>query len=206
VELRVEADQIGAQQAVEQFALPRTDPESLRVRPWNVPEDRDTGVRPPFFQEPWQQGEVVVLHEHNRMLGRVHLLDHGVCEFPVDCLVLSPVVRTKGRACVSNMAKRPEPLVRQSLVVTFLFFIRQPDAAERVAWMLRGDTHAILLVGDGPVRISRPVGDPRAFARQQDGLHRRYQTARRHEHRDTRLAQHVHIRFAIGHHEERTAL
>ena len=45
VRLDVEADQVGAQQAVEQFALPRADAEGLRIRPGDVPEDGDARIR-----------------------------------------------------------------------------------------------------------------------------------------------------------------
>ena len=41
----VEAEQIVAQQAVEQFLLPRKRPERLAVRPGNMPELRDDKIR-----------------------------------------------------------------------------------------------------------------------------------------------------------------
>ena len=44
--LDVESDQIGAQQAIHQLALPGANSEGLRIRPRNVPEDRDPRVRP----------------------------------------------------------------------------------------------------------------------------------------------------------------
>ena len=46
VRLRVKADEVRAQQAVEQLVLPRADPEGLGVGPGDVPEDRDARVRP----------------------------------------------------------------------------------------------------------------------------------------------------------------
>jgi len=49
--LNVKADQIRAQQTVEQFMLPRADSERFRIRPGNVPEDRDPGIGPPFLDQ-----------------------------------------------------------------------------------------------------------------------------------------------------------
>ncbi len=43
--LHVKADQIRAQQAVEQFALPGADAEGFGIGPGNVPEDGDARVR-----------------------------------------------------------------------------------------------------------------------------------------------------------------
>ena len=55
--------------AVQQLVLPGADPERFGVRPGNVPEDRDPCIGTPLLQEPGQQGEVVVLHEHDRLLA-----------------------------------------------------------------------------------------------------------------------------------------
>jgi hypothetical protein len=65
--LDVKADQIGAEQAIHQLALPGANAEGFRIRPGNVPEDGHAGIRPLFLDQPRQQGEVIILHEHHRL-------------------------------------------------------------------------------------------------------------------------------------------
>src|SRR5262249_38350246 len=66
VVLEVEGEQVVAQQAVEDFLLPRADAEHLAVWPRNVPEVQDHQVRAGVFEHAGQQREVVVLHEDHR--------------------------------------------------------------------------------------------------------------------------------------------
>ena len=81
VRLRVEADEIGANQAVHQLALPRADAEDLGVRPRNVPEDRHARVRPRLLHEPRQQREVVVVHQQDRRTHVPHFFEHRVAKW-----------------------------------------------------------------------------------------------------------------------------
>ena len=64
--LNVKADQIGAEQAVQEFALPGTDPERFGIGPGNVPEDRDASVGALLFDQARQKREVIVLNQNNR--------------------------------------------------------------------------------------------------------------------------------------------
>ena len=68
VELDVEAQQVVAEQAVDDLLAPRADAERLAVRPGNVPELADDRIGPRLLDEPRQQREVVVLHEDDRAL------------------------------------------------------------------------------------------------------------------------------------------
>src|SRR5689334_15302997 len=49
VRLDVKADEIGAQQAIEKIALPRTDAKDFRIRPRYMPKDCHAGVRAGFL-------------------------------------------------------------------------------------------------------------------------------------------------------------
>src|SRR5580704_18298597 len=60
VRLNMEADQVGAQEAVNELALPGTNAEGLRIGPRNVPENCDAGVGPRIFQHARQQCKVIV--------------------------------------------------------------------------------------------------------------------------------------------------
>ena len=65
--LRVEPDDARPEHPLEQLALPRADAEPLRARPRDVPEGDDRRARQALADHPGREGEVVVLHEHDRV-------------------------------------------------------------------------------------------------------------------------------------------
>ena len=132
MELGVEAHQVGAQQAEEDLLLPGADAEGLEVRPRNVPEEGDARVRARLLDELGQQREMVVLHQDDRPLGLLHLLDDRGGEMRVHRAVLLPVVGTELRALVHDVTERPQPLVGEAVVVAGLLLLGEPHAAQRV--------------------------------------------------------------------------
>ena len=69
--LDVEAEQVVAEQAVQDVFAPRADAERFAIRPRDVPELADGHVGPRFLDESRQQREVIVLHEHDgAIVGR----------------------------------------------------------------------------------------------------------------------------------------
>ena len=76
------------------LAPPRADAERLRVRPRDVPEGEDGGARQLLADHRRQQREVVVLHQHDRVVA-ARLRDHRVGEALVDVAVVLPVA-TRG--------------------------------------------------------------------------------------------------------------
>ena len=107
VRLDMEPDQVRSQQSVEQLALPRTDAERFRVRPRDMPEHADARVRTALLDHPRQQREVIVLHDHDRLLHVAHLVPERVGELLVDALVLLKIGGAKDRPGMRDMAKRP---------------------------------------------------------------------------------------------------
>ena len=71
-------------------------PKRLRVGPGNVPERDDGGARQALAHHLRQQREVIVLHQHDRVVGARLVRDH-VGEAPVHRLVVLPV-RRRGRS------------------------------------------------------------------------------------------------------------
>src|SRR5579864_1636244 len=67
--LNVKADQVGAQQSFQQFALPWTNAERLRIRPGNMPENGYARIRPSLFDQVRKQGEVIILNQHHGIFG-----------------------------------------------------------------------------------------------------------------------------------------
>ncbi len=80
VRLDVKADEVGPEQPVEQLALPGTNAERFRIGPGNVPEHGDSRIGPAFFDHRRQQGEVVVLHQQERIGGAFDLFELGIRE------------------------------------------------------------------------------------------------------------------------------
>src|SRR3954453_12656330 len=67
--LRVKAENARAQHAIEQFLAERTDPELFGVGPRNVPEADDRRARQPLPDHARHQAEVIVLHQHDRIVA-----------------------------------------------------------------------------------------------------------------------------------------
>ena len=68
-----------------------------------------------------QQREVVVLHQHDRVVA-ARLGDHGVGEALVDAAVALPVGLAEHRPHMGDMAQRPHAFVGEAVVVALLLF------------------------------------------------------------------------------------
>ena len=104
VRLNMEADQVRAQQAIQQLALPGADAEGLRIRPGDVPEDSDPGIRPRFLDHAGHQGEVIILHQYGGILFVRRLLDKSVGKAPVDLVVGFPILLAKDGTRMRDVA------------------------------------------------------------------------------------------------------
>src|SRR4029077_3632733 len=102
--LNVEADQVRAQQAVQQLASPGTNSEGFRIWPRDMPEDGHSGIGANLLDEPRQQREMIVLHQHHRVFFLLDLLQYGLREFPVDGLIMFPIFNPESRAGMGNVA------------------------------------------------------------------------------------------------------
>ena len=187
VELRVKAQDVAAEQAVQQFDAPRADGERLGIGPGNVPEGDDRGLRQALADHPRQEREVIVLHQHHRVIA-VRLLDHGVGELRVDRAVLLPVGGAKRRPHVRDVAQRPQAFVGEAFVVAGDFLLGQPHAADAVGRLLGRDADAIVLVDGLAIGAAAAVRDPGARAGAHDRLERGDEAARRMLHADAVLA------------------
>src|SRR4030067_844983 len=90
---------------------------------------------------PRQQGEVVVLNQYDG-IGGLRLLDGGIGEFAVHLDVLFPIGGTEGRADVGDVAQGPKPLVGEPEVVARLLLVREPNPADAVGRLARGNRDA----------------------------------------------------------------
>ena len=69
--------------------------------------------------------------------GFARLLRHGISEFLVDLPVHLPVRLPEDRAHESDMAKRPETLVRKAIIIAVLLLLGEPYPAQRIARVVR---------------------------------------------------------------------
>ena len=202
VELRVEADEVGAEHAEQDLLLPGTDADGLEVRPRDVPEERDARVGPGLFHQPRQQREVIVLHEHDGLLDGLHLLQQRLREALVHQAVVPPVGGAKARALVDDVAERPQALVGETVIVAGLLLVAQPHAPQGVRRIRRGQPDPL---ADLTVGVAAAVGDPHAAARLHDRAERGHEAARRLLLPHEAAVAHVAHRLAVGHDEDGTA-
>ena len=108
VRLNVKANQVGAQQPVNEFTLPWANPEDFGVWPGDMPENRDAGVWANFLNHARNQCQVIVLRQKNRRIHVRHFLQNSIGEPLVNPLVLQPVLGTENRPGVRDVAERPK--------------------------------------------------------------------------------------------------
>ncbi len=99
----MEAEQIVAEETLEEFFLPREGAEGFLVGPGDVPELGDDEIAAGVLEHARQQAEVIILDEHE---GRptVRLLDHRAGEQFVDLAISLPLARQEHGPGVGNVA------------------------------------------------------------------------------------------------------
>src|SRR5260370_14399863 len=125
VRLYVETDQVGAQESIHEFSLPRANAECLLVGPRNVPENCHPSIASSLFDKPGQQREMVVLHQNDRVNRAFHLFYASVTELVVVSLVMLPIIGPEDRPGVRDVAERPKPLICKPVLVAFLFLFSE---------------------------------------------------------------------------------
>ena len=206
--LNVKANQVGAQQPVNEFTLPWANPEDFGVWPGDMPENRDAGVWANFLNHARNQCQVIVLRQENRRIHVRHFLQNSIGKPLVNPLVLQPVLGSKNRPGVRDVAERPKALVRKTIVVAFFFFVGEPDAAQCVTGAIGRNAEPVAGIDNFSVSAARAVRNPCAVACQQNGFEGRDHAAGRHDHFDRFVlpVEHMHVRLAIRNDKERLLL
>jgi hypothetical protein len=204
VVLRVEAEDGAAEHPVEELRAPRTDAERLGVRPRNVPERDDGGFRQAIVDVARHQGEVVILHEDDRVFGARLGTDRGGKAL-VHFDVLLPVAGAEHGPHVRDVTQRPQPFVREAVVIAALLLLGEPDAAQRVRGLAGRHLDVVVPIDGLLVRGAVAMRDPRAGAGAHDRLHRGDQATRRAADRDLIALPHVDVRLAIGYEQDLVA-
>ena len=199
--LDMEPDQIGPQQSIHQLPLPRTNAERFRMRPRNMPENRDPRIGTLLLDHPGQQSKVIVLCQQQGILCPRHFLQHCISKLLVYLPVMLPVGVTEGRPHMGHVTQRPKPFIGETEVITFFFLLGQPDSPQRVTRIFWRNTQRILLIDRFLVRFAASMRDPGPIASPQNRLQCGYQTARRHHHLQNFSPPGVRIRFPVRNHE-----
>ena len=160
VQRNVEADQIGAQQPIQQLRLPWADAEGLRIGPGNMPEDGHARVGPGVLHHPRQQREVIVLHKHHGVFAALHLFEQRIGKPLVHALVALPVGGAEDGPRVRDVAQRPQPFVGKAVVVLRLFFRGKPHPPQRVTRIVRRHAQPVELVHGRLVGIAAAAAPP----------------------------------------------
>ena len=168
VGLALEAEEVGAEEALEDRSAPGDLGEQLDRGEGDVVEPPDPQVGPLFADHPGDELQLVVLHPHRRAL-RGHLGD-GVGEPLVDADVGPPPVAVERRLDDDVVVDRPQGVVAEALVVLLDLRRGQRDRAQ---------VHR--LVGErasGAARLTVPP-DPCAPTLAHDRVHGGHETAGR---------------------------
>ena len=180
---------------------PGADGERFGIGPGNVPEGDDGGVGPALANEARQQREVIVLHQHHRIVA-VGLADDRVGEARVHQPVVVPIGFAKGRTHIRVVAQRPQALVGEARVVAGFLLAREPDAADAVGRMVGRHVDMVIAIDGLAVRRSAAMGDPGSRTGAHDRLQRRDKTACRVLDADAFRRAHVDVRFPVRNHDD----
>src|SRR5262245_36048374 len=197
VVLNVKRQQIVAEQSVEQLILPWANAENLAIRPGDVPELGHNQVGSGALQHPREERKVVVLYEDYGGIT-ADFVEDGIGEFLVDAAIMVPVRRLEFGTGVGDVAQGPEGFIGEAAVVPVQLLLREPDPAQSIRRVVRGDGDAIVLVNDVTVGFAAPVRDPHAAAGAHDRVERRGQSTGGLLAADFTIAKNVAEGLAIG--------
>ena len=163
---QLEADQVGAEQALEQLAAPRQLLEELGRREGDVEVEADPEVGPELAQQLGHELELVVVHPDGRVLGGPR--GGALGEPLVDAHVGVPPLAVELRLGDQVVVERPEGGVAEPLVEPRDLVLREGDRVEG---------HPVVLEGLQPgLGAARPA-HPDAAVGPHDRLDRGDQTA-----------------------------
>ena len=131
---QLEADQVGAEQPLQQLAAPRDLAEQLAGRERDVQEEADPQVGPLLAQHLRDQLQLVVLHPDHGVLGGD--LGGPVGEAAVDGDVRVPPLAVELRRRDDVVVQRPQGGVGEALVVVLDLVVRQRHRHQRQARVL----------------------------------------------------------------------
>ena len=162
-----------------------------------MPESDDGGLGQCLADHARQQGKVVILHQHHRVVA-VRFLDNCIGKALVDLDILLPVAVSEHRPNVGNMAQRPETFVGKAVIVALLLFLRKPDPAQVVLRVVGRHPHPVVAINCLSVGGAAAVGDPGSGTGPHDRLYSCNQAAGGTMNLDLAVILQMDVRLAVG--------
>jgi hypothetical protein len=174
----VEAEEIVAQQALEQFSPPGTGPVQLPGRPGDVPEVHNRQGRETLAEQGRAEGQVIILEPDNGVLSATLVRRDGR-EVRIHLLVMAPMEGIEHRTLQIEVTQGPQGAIGKARVKPCHLGLAQPHAPQRVLGVVRRHLHVILGVDSLAIGAATPPGDPGAVAGLHDRVESRGEAARR---------------------------
>src|SRR5262245_13989346 len=143
--------------------MPGANPEPIRMRPWDVPEERGPGARSSFAKPRRDEREMIILDEY-RSVRRGQLLVDRSRELRVDTLIRRPILWPKHGPDIHDVAQRPKPFVREPTVICGELLFLKPQAPKLVGGGLRRHPYFVESINHCTVRTTSSMRDPDAAA------------------------------------------
>jgi len=204
--LDMESDQICTQHPIQDLLRPWTDGECLWVGPRDMPEQGNSGIGPALFDQPGQEGIVIVLDEDERVCGPCHFLCGRLGKSLIHDPILLPVLQPKQRPGISQVAQRPKTFVGKTVVIAQLLLWTQPNPAQHIGRVIWGNAKTPVGIGRLFVGIPGGAGDPCPSAGAQDGFHCGHQATGRSDALNLAILPDVGIGFSVGDDQQWPAL
>src|SRR5215469_1468223 len=111
---------------------------------------------------------MIVLYEHNGLFGILHFFQRGLSKLAIDFLVVLPIRQAEDGPGMRDMAKRPQALIGETIVITFFFFGAEPHAPQRIVRIVGGYPQPVFGVDHLAVGVGAAMRDPGSVTRPQD--------------------------------------
>ena len=201
----LEADDVAAEQAFDQFGQPGAHRHLFGVSPGDVPEADQCGSRQALAYQRWKQCEVVVLHQHDRV-GPLRFFHDSVCEALVDSTVVVPIRLGESRPYMRHVTQGPQPAVGEAVAIPAHLRLRQPDATQPVRAGGVDSEPAVRPVHHLLVSVAITMRDPGASARARNRFERGDEAPRRLTDPDSAFAAVMRVRLAIRYNDHLVTL
>jgi hypothetical protein len=159
----MEAEEVIAQQALQQFPAPGTGAVDLPGGPGDVPEVHDGKIRNTLAQEGRTEGEMIILEpDHGRLFPTLRGDHRG--KGSIDVPIVMPVARLKERSLQVEVTQGPQSTIREAIVKASHLCLTEPDAPQSILWVVWRHLDMILLVNSEPIGTIMTPGYPGTVA------------------------------------------
>src|SRR5271155_1525092 len=101
-----------------------------------------------------------------------------------------------------DVAERPQSLVREAVVIAFLFFLGEPHPAQRISRILGRNAETVEAVDGFAIRITAPMRDPGSVRCAQHWFESRDQTTGRHNRLHRPALMHVAVGLSVRNYKQ----